>query len=316
MAGHIHGNCVKCGKSGGILLCNGCQQTLCFKHVNEHKEELDKQLEDLIHDQDQFQNSLNKQDDSHHLFYEIDQWRKESIEHIKQIAKHAKQDLRLVINQSNEQLLKTCENLKENIHLLKQSEDLSEIQLIKLTNQFNDLKKEINSFQLIKPEVNSIFLKFQKQQINEIVPPPPPPPIIVPPIEKPLPNIEQIHTKQQGSIIISEIDPYGYFIVIEHNGLTTSKDQDMIGWSLKRSIDLYIDMIYKFPNDFTLKHKTSIKILSKQASQTLYLYDIANCLVADSIPTWGTAVKTTTNSIIDVIGDEKDVFVQTFKQIK
>jgi hypothetical protein len=87
----------------------------------------------------------------------------------------------------------------------------------------------------------------------------------------------------------------------------------MVGWTLHRSIDSYINMIYRFPNDFTLKSKSSIKILSRQASQTLYSYDKANCLIAESIQTWGTGVQTIINTLVDANGNERDVLTQTFK---
>jgi hypothetical protein len=195
MAANIQTSCNKCGKTGVILLCNGCNKTLCFKHVNEHKEELEKELEDLINKENEFENNLCKIDDSHYLFNEIDQWKKESIEQIKQIAKQAKQDLRLLINQSNQKLIINSQKIKEELLLLKQSEDLSEIKLIKLINQFNDLKKEINSFQLIKSS-NSIFLKVEKQQTYEI--PRSKTPTIIPYNEKHSPYIEQTHSKREG----------------------------------------------------------------------------------------------------------------------
>jgi len=195
MAANIQISCIKCGKTGVILLCNGCNKTLCFKHVNEHKEELEKELEDLINKENEFENNLCKIDDSHYLFNEIDQWKKESIEQIKQIAKQAKQDLRLLINQSNQKLIINSQKIKEELLLLKQSEDLSEIKLIKLINQFNDLKKEINSFQLIKSS-NSNFLKVEKQQIYEI--PRSKTPTIIPYNEKHSPHIEQTHSKREG----------------------------------------------------------------------------------------------------------------------
>ncbi|CAF3056579.1 unnamed protein product, partial [Rotaria sp. Silwood2] len=167
MAANIPGSCIKCGKTGGVLFCNGCQKTLCFKHVNEHRNELEKQLEDLISEENEFENDLGKVDDSHYLFNDIDKWKKESIEQIKEIAKQTKQDLRQLINKSNEKLLKTCEKLKENIRLLKESEDLSEIQLNKLLNELNNLKEKLNIYQLIKSS-NSIFLKIETKEINEI----------------------------------------------------------------------------------------------------------------------------------------------------
>ncbi|CAF1071870.1 unnamed protein product [Rotaria sordida] len=305
MTANIHGSCIKCGKSGGVLFCNGCQQTLCFKHVNEHRDELEKQLEDLINQENQFENDLTKKDDSHYLFNDIDKWKKETIEQIKQIAKQAKQDLRELINQSNEKLLKRCEEVKENVRLLKESEDLSEIQLNKLSNELNNLKKEINSFQLIKSS-NSIFLKIEKQETNDISH------IKSSPNEIVLPCIEESHSKRVGSISIGEIDRYGHFIIIEHNGLTTDKEQDMVGWTLNRSIDSYKDIIYRFPNDFTLKSKSSVKILSREASQGRYSYEKNNILVAQSISTWGTGVKTIINRLIDANGDERDVLTQTF----
>jgi len=87
------------------------------------------------------------------------------------------------------------QKIKEELLLLKQSEDLSEIKLIKLINQFNDLKKEINSFQLIKSS-NSNFLKVEKQQIYEI--PRSKTPTIIPYNEKHSPHIEQTHSKREG----------------------------------------------------------------------------------------------------------------------
>jgi hypothetical protein len=87
----------------------------------------------------------------------------------------------------------------------------------------------------------------------------------------------------------------------------------MIGWTIKRHIDSYTNIIYRFPNDFNLKSKSSVKILSKQASQTIYSFEKKNILIADSIQTWGTGVKTIINRLIDANGDERDVLTQTFK---
>lgn len=117
--------------------------------------------------------------------------------------------------------------------------------------------------------------------------------------------------KKKGSIVIREIDPYGHFIIIEHNGLTTDKEQDMVGWTLRRSIDSYNEIIYRFPNEFTLKPKSFVKILSKNASRTRYSYESNNILIAESIPTWGIGTKNMINRLIDANGDEKDILTQT-----
>ena len=45
-------------------------------------------------------------------------------------------------------LLKESKLIKDNLYLLKQSQDLSENKLIHLTNQFNNLKNKINSLSI------------------------------------------------------------------------------------------------------------------------------------------------------------------------
>ncbi|CAF1565050.1 unnamed protein product, partial [Rotaria sp. Silwood1] len=91
MAANIHGSSVKCGKIARVSFRNGYQQTLGVKHSDEYRDELEKQLEDLINQENQFENDLAKSDDSHYLFNDIDKWKKETIEQIRRIAKQAKQ---------------------------------------------------------------------------------------------------------------------------------------------------------------------------------------------------------------------------------
>ncbi|CAF3740296.1 unnamed protein product [Rotaria socialis] len=107
---NLHDSCVKRGKNGGILFGNGCQRTLCFKHVNEHRDEIEKQFEDSINQKNQIENDISIRDDSHFLFNEIEQWKRENIEQIKKIAK---QDLRKLNDESKEILLKIAKNLKK-----------------------------------------------------------------------------------------------------------------------------------------------------------------------------------------------------------
>lgn len=303
MAATIPRSCVKCNKNGGILLCNGCNQYLCFEHVNQHKNEIEQNFEDLIRDEDQFEKDLSSKDDKHLLFDQIDQWRKDSIEQIKEIAKKAKEDLRELLKQSNENLLKDLINLRKNIHLLKQSNDLSEIQLKKLTNQFHQFKSQIDSFQLIK-STNSNFLRINQTKVDQSSK--------AKTIDFLFPHIDQSHSKREGSILISEVDRYGYFIKIEHNGF---KDADMCGWTFKRTTDEYGELIYRFPTDFILPSKSSVKILSRLASQSIYAFETGNILIAKSIETWGIGglTSTTTNRLFDPNGNEKDIFIETLK---
>ena len=93
MAANIPSSCVKCNRTENILFCNGCKQTLCFKHAIEHRDDSEILLEDLIDQKSQFECNLSKVDDSHYLFRDIDSWKKEKIDPIKRLTKQAKQDL-------------------------------------------------------------------------------------------------------------------------------------------------------------------------------------------------------------------------------
>lgn len=195
MAGNLDVCCIKCEKTGGTVLCNGCNKILCFKHINEHYLEIEKDFEDLIYQENEFENNILKNDDSHQLFYQIDQWKKDKIEEIKQIAKQTKENLKQLINQTNQKLLKELKLIKDNLYLLKQSQDLSENKLIHLTNQFNQLKNQINSFQLIK-STNSPSLQIENEQTDLITQIQPSPSTIS--IEKLSPYFQLTHSKKEG----------------------------------------------------------------------------------------------------------------------
>ncbi len=112
-----------------------------------------------------------------------------------------------------------------------------------------------------------------------------------------------------GPIAIDQVDPQGNFIVIENAG-STGKDQDMKGWTLRRKIDLKDDIVYKFPDNFALKSRSRIRILSRNASKGSI--NEKETLVADGVQTWGTGSNMVTR-LLDANGDEKALFNQKFQ---
>jgi len=94
-----------------------------------------------------------------------------------------------------------------------------------------------------------------------------------------------------GPIAIDQVDPQGNFIVIENAG-STGKDQDMKGWTLRRKIDSKDDIVYKFPDNFVLKSRSRLRILSRNASKGLI--NEKETLVAEGVQTWGTGTNMVT----------------------
>ncbi|UJR14866.1 hypothetical protein I4U23_001851 [Adineta vaga] len=110
-----------------------------------------------------------------------------------------------------------------------------------------------------------------------------------------------VQKSARGPIAIDQVDPQGNFIVIENAG-STGKDQDMKGWTLRRKIDSKDDITYKFPDNFVLKSRSRIRILSRNASKGSI--NEKETLVAEGVQTWGTGSNMITR-LLDANGDEK-----------
>ena len=112
-----------------------------------------------------------------------------------------------------------------------------------------------------------------------------------------------------GPIAIDQVDPQGNFIVIENAG-STGKDQEMKGWQLRRQIDSKDDIIYRFPDNFVLKSRSRIRILSRNASKGSI--NEKETLLAEGVQTWGTGTNMVTR-LVDATGEEKALFNQKFQ---
>jgi hypothetical protein len=86
-------SCASCENKemSGIFKCEGCSQTFCLKHTNEHRSLLDDQLNEIIQEHESvfYIFNENKQQPSIVAEY-INQWERDSISKIQQTA----QDLR------------------------------------------------------------------------------------------------------------------------------------------------------------------------------------------------------------------------------
>ncbi len=91
--------CATCGnKAAGIFRCEGCLQVFCRKHLNEHRDLLSHQLDEIVLEHDALQQTItenkNKQNKQHPILKEIDRWEKDSIVKIQQIAEEARQQVK------------------------------------------------------------------------------------------------------------------------------------------------------------------------------------------------------------------------------
>jgi hypothetical protein len=91
--------CATCGnKCVGIFKCEGCAQIFCRKHVKEHRDILNHQLDEIFIEYDTLQQTITEQKDDendyHHSFLkQIDKWERDSIVKIQQTADEARQQV-------------------------------------------------------------------------------------------------------------------------------------------------------------------------------------------------------------------------------
>ncbi|CAF3070572.1 unnamed protein product [Rotaria sp. Silwood2] len=88
--------CVKCKKTKGIVTCKGCSKDFCLDHINEHYSELNEQLGKTEDQFNEFKIGIEEQKadpQKHELTKQIDEWERESIEKIRQVANEVRHEL-------------------------------------------------------------------------------------------------------------------------------------------------------------------------------------------------------------------------------
>jgi hypothetical protein len=153
--------CVTCNKSGGILICDGCQQAFCVKHVTEHRQELGVQLDGIIQEHDLLQQEIdNPSAKKNPSLKKIDKWEKDSIAKIQTAAETARKTLQELLEKSKERLKKVCRDVTENIHSSREADDFSEHDLDRWNKQLKELQLEVtspSSFKLIQDKNAPIY---------------------------------------------------------------------------------------------------------------------------------------------------------------
>ena len=95
--------CATCGnKAAGIFRCEGCVQVFCRKHLNEHRDVLSHQLDEIVLEHDTLQQTIvensKKSNNQHPVLKEIDRWEQESIAKVQRLAEEARNEVKNLMN--------------------------------------------------------------------------------------------------------------------------------------------------------------------------------------------------------------------------
>jgi hypothetical protein len=138
--------CFLCNKAKGIYKCEGCSQIFCPKHSVDHRNELNKQLEEIAVTHDLVHQTLNQQGEDpqkHPLIKKINQWEQSAIDKIRQTAEKARNELFEVTTQHTTQVKQKLQILSNELRQGREENDFSEIDLRQWKQKLEEMKKEI-----------------------------------------------------------------------------------------------------------------------------------------------------------------------------
>ena len=137
--------CAKCSKGGGVTTCDGCRQSFCTKHFVEHRNELSQQMTSICQDHQLFRQDMSSDIPKHPFLNRIDAWERESISKIQLTADAARTDLRQLLSRTKIDLQVSVEKLANELQVCQQSDDFTENDLKRWTEQLKDLRKKLDA---------------------------------------------------------------------------------------------------------------------------------------------------------------------------
>jgi hypothetical protein len=162
--------CIKCDKGNGIIICYGCQQSFCTKHILNHREDLSKQMDNIGQEHDLFRRDFNREEqNAHPILTQINTWELESIIKIQIAAETARVILRQIIDRNRNELKITMNKINEELRLSRESDDYTEIELEKWIQQIKQLRQLIETpvnINIIEDEHNTSSIRLIKIKEN------------------------------------------------------------------------------------------------------------------------------------------------------
>lgn len=141
--------CVACNKKNAITKCEGCSQSFCFNDFGNHRQELNKKLDEIESNHDLIRQSLverTKEPKKHPLIQQIDQWELESTNKIKQIADENRESVFRFTMSHHKQLETKLNELTSQLKKSRQENDFIEAHLDHWSKELTQIQEE-----LIKP---------------------------------------------------------------------------------------------------------------------------------------------------------------------
>ncbi|CAF1531230.1 unnamed protein product [Rotaria sp. Silwood1] len=163
--------CVTCEKAAGVFTCRGCIKDFCTRHATEHRQMLNQQMEEVTLCHDQLRQSFDeqaKEPRQHPLMQKIDEWERNSIEKIRQVADDARKQLLNAIGKYTNKMTEVLGNLTQKLTKARDDDDFVETDLKDWTDKLNKIKNDWTAPQTINIQQDANEVSFiRKITIND-----------------------------------------------------------------------------------------------------------------------------------------------------
>ncbi|CAF1044971.1 unnamed protein product [Adineta ricciae] len=144
--------CSKCNKAAGIFTCRGCEKDFCYRHVAEHRQELNKHMEELTNNHDLFVQTIAEQEanpNCHPSIGKINTWEQKSIEKIHQAAKGAREELLKNLGDHRAQVANNLQQITEELNKARSEDDYVETDLNEWKEKLEKLRTDLAATQML-----------------------------------------------------------------------------------------------------------------------------------------------------------------------
>ncbi|CAF0758708.1 unnamed protein product [Adineta steineri] len=138
--------CSICNKVNATCLCSGCSKDFCFQHLTEHRQILHRQLDEIINDHDQFQQTIIQQKQNllnSSLIQQINQWETNSIKIIQEIAEECRETVMKLTRKSISDLEKKFIELSKKLKEIREENEFNEIDLNHFQLKLTQITEEL-----------------------------------------------------------------------------------------------------------------------------------------------------------------------------
>ncbi|CAF3877732.1 unnamed protein product, partial [Adineta steineri] len=138
--------CFMCNKEKNTYTCKGCTNEFCFPHLTEHRQRIETQLEAIINDHDQFQQTIIQQKQNppnSSLIQQINQWETNSIHQIQQTAEECRETVVKLPQKLIDDVQKKFVELSQKLKEIREENEFNEIDLNNCQLKLKQITEEL-----------------------------------------------------------------------------------------------------------------------------------------------------------------------------